>query len=150
MLLDHFIMARQLAGLFFVAGFLLLAHAHNRKNYVSRILTRGIKTEGKVVEMTRNPGSLFSKVEGEGFAPVVEYTTQSGNVLKHHSTTYRTPATYEAGQTVPIWYINYKSIREAALEDDEPGDLPKKLFAVGLVSFLVALPTVISGILGLI
>jgi len=147
MLSEYLIITPKLAGIFFVGGFLLIAHAHNRKHYIAKILKRGTKTEGKVVEVFRNPGSLFKKEEGEGFAPVVEYTTQSGSTLKHHSTTYRTPAKYEVGQVVPIWYINYKSIREACLEDDEPGDLPGKLFKAGIVLLLIALPAIISGLL---
>jgi hypothetical protein len=136
----------QIAGLSLVAGGLLLAHAHNRKNAVSNILKRGIKTDGKVIEIRRNPGSLFSSKEGEGYAPVVEYTTASGNILKHFSTTYRPICPYREGQIVPISYINYKSIREAALSDDEPGDLPRKLFIIGIVCFLFGLPALISGL----
>jgi len=147
MLSEYLIIIPKLAGIFFVGGFLLMAHAHNRKHSITKIKARGTKTEGKVVEMSRNPGSLFQKEGGEGFAPVVEYTTHSGSTLKHHSTTYRTPAKYEVGHIVPIWYINYKSIREACLEDDEPGDLPGKLFKTGIVFLLIALPAILSGLL---
>lgn len=134
----------QIAGLSFIAGCLLLAHVHNRKNYISNILKRGTKTEGKVIELREDPGSVNNG--NKGYAPVIEYTTVSGNVLKHFSTTYRRESPYTVGQTVSIWYINYKSIREAALADDEVGDLPRKLFIVGIVLLLVGVPFIIDGI----
>lgn len=135
-----------IAGFSLVLGFLLLAHSHNRKNYIKNLLKNGTKTEGRVIEIYRNPGSIFSKQSGEGFAPVVEYTTISGNILKHYSTTYRANTKYQVGQIVPLWYVNYKSIREAALEDDEPGDLPKKLFITGLIFLSVGFPKMCSSL----
>ncbi len=148
MLFEYFIIPQKLAGVFAIASFLLLAHAHNRKYHISNLLKRGIKTDGIVLEMRRNPGSLFDKIEGEGFAPVVEYTTQSGNTLKHYSNTFKTNSKYQVGQTVPIWYINYRSIREAALEDDEVGSLPKKLFMLGMTLLIITLPRIVVGLLG--
>jgi len=138
----------QIAGISAVVGFLLLAHSHNRKYFIKDILKNGFKTEGTVVEISRNPGPLFGK-EGEGFAPVVQYTNNSGNVLKHHSQTYRTPCKYELGQIIDIWFIHYKSRREAALADDQPGDLPRKLFIAGLLLLLLAAPKIVVGMFGL-
>jgi hypothetical protein len=140
----------QITGVCFVAGFLLIAHAHNRKHYISKLLKHGHKTEGKVIELYRNPGSLFSKKEGEGFAPVVEYVTQSGNTLKHYSSTYKAVSNYQVGQVVPIWYINYKSKREAALADDQVGSLPRNLFRLGALFLLLSLPRLVFGLLGLV
>ncbi len=142
------ILYTKISGIFSIVGFLLLAHSHNRKNYIKNILKNGIKTQGKVVEICRDPGPIFGK-EGEGFAPVVEYTTDSGNVLKHPSQTYQTPTKYQVGQLVDIWYVNYKSNREAALADDQPGELPKKLFITGLILLLVAAPKIIFSMLNL-
>ncbi len=50
---------------------------------------------------------------------------------------------------VDLWYVNYKSRREAALADDQPGDLPRKLFIAGLLLLLVAAPKIVVGMLGL-
>lgn len=146
-MLDSIIYSK-ISGISSIVGFLLLAHAHNRKHYIKNIFKNGMKTQGKVIEISRDPGPIFGK-EGEGFAPVVEYTTESGNVLKHHSQTYRVPTKYEVGQTVDIWYVNYKSRREAALADDEPGELPKKLFIAGLILVLIATPKIFLGTLNL-
>jgi hypothetical protein len=131
------------SGSLVLGGFLMAIGLH-RKFYFSNILKRGTRTEGKVIEVRQNPGSLFSKEVGAGFAPVVEYTNNSGNTLIHHSTTYRTPSMYKENQTVPIWYINYKSRREAALQDDEPGTWPMKLIGVGFVLFLVGVPQLLQ------
>lgn len=150
MITDFSFLPSQFSGLAIVVGFLLLAHAHNRKNYINNLLKRGIKTEGSVIEIWKNPGSLFSKKEGQGYAPVVEYTTNSGNVLKHYSHAFTDPCKYEMGQKVAVWYINYKSIREAALEDDQPGSLPKKLFVAGIILVLLGLPNLIVGLQNLL
>lgn len=139
----------ELSGIFLLAGFLLLAHGHNRKSYIKNLLTKGRKTEGKIVELRRNPGALFSKTEGEGFAPLVEYNTESGNKLRHYSMTYKLVSPYKVGQIVPIWYKNYKSIREATLEDDEVGTLPRNLFILGLTLTAMGLPKLVSGLMGL-
>lgn len=134
----------KLAGISAILGFLAIAHGYNRKNHVKNLLKNGIKTEGKVVEIYPNPGPLFGKGAAIGSAPVVEYTTQSGNILKHTSTTYREPCPYQIGQIVNIWYINYKSRREAALEDDQVGNLPKQLITAGLILMAFSLPRIIS------
>lgn len=140
----------KISGLLFVAGFLLLAHAHNRKTYIARVLKRGLKAEGKVVEIRKDPGRFFGPPPAEGFAPVVEYTTGSGNIVKHFSTTYRNPARYQIGDEVAVWYSEYKTNRESTLQDDEPGDLPRTLFFVGLTLILFALPKVIVGLFGFV
>ncbi|HMO18422.1 MAG TPA: DUF3592 domain-containing protein [Oligoflexia bacterium] len=144
---EHFInLYSSYAPLMGLIGFLMLAHAHNRKTYIQNLLRKGIKTEGRVIEIAADPGPLFSKNEGEGFAPVVEYITVSGNTLTHRSTTYRNPTKYEVGQIVPVYYINYRSRREATLEDDEPGTLPKTLFITGSIFLIIALPALISAL----
>ena len=150
MIADFLLLPPQLSGFALVAGFLLIAHAHNRKSYISYLLKRGTKTEGRVVEIRKNPGSLIGKEEGEGYAPVVEYTTISGNALKHYSTTFREPCNYEVGQKVAVWYTDYKSKREATLEDDLPGDLPMKFFIIGIILFLLGLPRLLIGLINLV
>ncbi len=142
-------MLPQWSSIFAIVGALLLAHAYNRRNYIRNILAKGEETEGRVVEVRRNPGSLFSSKEGPGEAPVVEYTTKSGNTLLHYSTTYVSPCKYRVGQPVRIWYINYKSRREAALPDDRPGDLPRNLFIAGLICLVLGAPALINGLMGL-
>lgn len=133
-----------------VLGFFLVAIGLHLQFYISNVLKRGTKTEGKVIEIRRNPGNLFSSEEGEGFAPVVEYTTTSDQTRIHYSTTYRTPTPYQENQLVPIWYIDYKSRKEAALADDEPGTFPRKLIVVGAALLLLASPSILSNFLGLI
>ncbi|HMQ61940.1 MAG TPA: DUF3592 domain-containing protein [Flavilitoribacter sp.] len=142
-------MPPQWSSILALVGALLLAHAYNRKNYIRNILAKGEETEGRVVEIRRNPGGLFSSKGGPGEAPVVAYTTVSGNTLRHYSITYVSPCKYRVGQPVRIWYINYKSRREAALPDDQPGSLPRNLFIAGLICFALGAPALISGLMGL-
>ncbi len=139
----------QYSGLFFVAGFLLVAHAHNRKNYIKNILKSGIKREGTVIQLRQNRGPLFSRHSGQGFAPVVKYSTASGKEVLHYSPTFRSPPRYAVDQKVSVYYREYRTQRESALFDDEPGTLPRKLFLVGLALLLLALPQMFHGLSGL-
>lgn len=137
------------ASVLALPGTLLLAFAYDRQHAIRKILAKGHETEGTVVEMRPNPGGLFSRKEATGEAPVVEYVTHSGNTLKHYSTTYVSPSPYQTGQKVQIWYVNYKSTREAALADDLPGSFPRNVMLVALVLCALGYPGVIIKLFGL-
>jgi len=62
-----------------LVGTYLLILSFDRAQLPERVKKRGIKTEGTVIEIRQNPGPLFSKTEGQGEAPVVEFKTSSGS-----------------------------------------------------------------------
>jgi hypothetical protein len=127
------------SGISFIIGFLMYAWAHDRSNLHRRLLEKGTKTTGRVVKLTEAPIPLFGGKRKEGFAPVVEYTTISGNTLTHISTHYEYPSPYQPGQEVSLWYRNYKSIREATLEDEKPSESLKTYKTVALILIILSL-----------
>ncbi|MEZ4942124.1 MAG: hypothetical protein R3D58_14690 [Saprospiraceae bacterium] len=129
----------QVMPVFAIIGTFLLILAYDRKNLVERVKSKGIEAEGTVVEMRQNPGSLFSAVEGEGEAPVVDFTTDWGT-HRHYSTHYMTASPYNVGQKVKLWYYFYKSRRDVALETDPIGILPPGLFRWGVLFCLLGYP----------
>lgn len=131
---------------FGIAGTFLVILAYDRKNLVERVKSKGIETEGTVVEMRRNPGSLFGAAAGEGEAPVVDFTTNWGT-HRHYSTNYMPAYPYKVGQKVRLWYSFYKSRRDVALETDVPGIMPAGLFRWGIFFCLLGYPFLLKKLL---
>lgn len=131
-------------------GFLLLAHARNRKTYIRRLLKYGRTAEGRVLELRQGPVSLFGANQGDGYAPVVEYRDHSGNVIRHCSTTYRIDCKHQVGDVVRVWYQVFSSTRDSTLADDQPGDLPRIFFMIGIFLLAIGLPAVIPKMLALL
>ncbi len=129
-----------IAPFLLIVGVVLFIYGINREGAIKKILSHGQKTIGKVIELRQDPTKSLSNQSNIGLAPVVEYSTVSGNTLQHVSTTYREPCRYTKGESVDIWYINYKSIREAALIDDVPGQTPKKIRIIGFLLLLAGTP----------
>lgn len=131
-----------LSGMAFIGTYCLIL-AYEKQHEIEKILTKGIKTTGKVVEIHQDT------LHNTGEAPVVEYTTAHG-FFRHVSTTYAMPSAYKIGQQVDIWYYHYKSIRLAALADDQPGSLPKTLLKWGIVFCALSYPGIIRNLTSLI
>lgn len=143
-----FIIPKAWSGVFFVGGALLLAHGYNRSIIRAYLLRNGRQAEGVVVGLNQDPGSVFKKEMGKGFAPVVEFTNTSGNRVRHISTTYRLISPYHVGQIVPVYYLERKTRRDSTLQDDETGHLPLRIMGVGALLLLLALPGIIQGLKG--
>jgi hypothetical protein len=136
----------QLMPLLAFIGTYLLIIAYDKSKIVERVTSKGVKTEGTVVEIRQNPGSLFSSKDGEGEAPVVDFVTYNGS-HRHYSTDYQTPTPYHVGQKVEVRYYFYKSIREVILANEGAGTLPKTLFRWGLALCLIGYPFLIKKLL---
>lgn len=134
-------LTQMLPFLAFIGTYLLII-SYDKSKIVERVTSRGIKTEGTVIEIRQNPGSLFSSKEGEGKAPVVDFTTTNGS-HRHYSTDYQTPTPYHVGQKVEVRYYFYKSIREVILANEGVGTLPKTLFRWGIAFCLIGYPFII-------
>lgn len=129
----------QLMPLAAFIGTYLIIIAYDKSKIVERISSKGIKTEGTVIEIRKNPGPLFGSEEGEGEAPVVDFITTHGS-HRHYSTHYQTPCPYKVGQKVEVSYYFYKSIREVLLPNEDAGTLPKTLFRWGIALCLIGYP----------
>lgn len=127
-------------------GTYLLIIAYDRSKIVERVTSKGMKTEGTVVEIRQDPGPLFGSGESKGSAPVVDFVFPNGS-HRYYSTHYQTPTPYYVGQKVEVRYYFYKSIREVLLANEGAGTLPKTLFRWGLVMCLLGYPFLIKKML---
>jgi len=122
--------------------------SYSKSHEIEHTINKGKVAEGKVIKMREDPEHSPADIAYQGVAPVVEFKTANG-LFQHFSTTYRKNSHYEVGQTVKIYYYHYKSRNEMALEDDEPGTLPKTLFKWGIVFCVVGYPILLSKLSGL-
>lgn len=130
-----------MSGIIALVGTYMIIIGYTRNGFFENVRLKGIKTEGIVIALNQNPGSFYGGEEGDGFAPVVEFTTINGT-HRHVSTIYKNPTPYIVGQKVNIWYYSYKSRREMALEDDAPGDMPQNLFKWGILLCGIGYPLI--------
>jgi hypothetical protein len=124
-------------------GTYLLIIAYDRSKIVERVTSKGVKTEGTVVEIRQDPGPLFGSGESKGSAPVVDFVFPNGS-HRYYSTHYQNPTPYYVGQKVEVRYYFYKSIREVLLADEDAGTLPKTLFRWGIVMCLLGYPFILK------
>lgn len=139
----YFIQAMPLVA--FIGTYLLII-AYDKSKIVERVMSKGLKAEGTVVEIRQDPGLLFGSGESKGSAPVVDFVFPNGS-HRHYSTHYQTPTPYYVGQKVEVRYYFYKSIREVLLADEDAGTLPKTLFRWGLVMCLLGYPFLLRKLL---
>jgi hypothetical protein len=132
----------QIMPLLAVIGTYLLIIAYDKSKIFERVKSKGIKTEGTMIEIRKNPGPLFGSKEGEGEAPVVDFVTNNGS-HRHYSTHYQNPCPYQVGQKVEVSYYFYKSIREVLLPHEDTRTLPKILFRWGIILCLIGYPFLI-------
>ena len=129
-------------------GTYLLILSYDKSHEIEHTIKKGKVAEGTVTELRENPdhSDLMSKLKAK--APVVDFYTTNG-WYRHYSTTYKDPSPYEIGQKVKIYHYLYKSRHEMALEDDEPGTLPKTLLKWGIIFCSIGYPILLSKLGGL-
>lgn len=135
-------------GLLSLVGIYLIILSNQKSKEIAHTIRRGNVKEGTVTEIRKNQGDVFASGDPNGYAPVVEFKTENGS-YKHYSSTYTLPCKYHVGQKVKIYYYNYKSRNEFALEDDKPGSFPGKLMKAGIVLCIIAIPLLLMKIRGL-
>ncbi|WP_428657852.1 DUF3592 domain-containing protein [Runella sp.] len=107
-------------GIFAVIGTVFGVVAYYAWDADQYIRRNGVETTGTVVSFNRNS-------KGSS-APVISYTTQSGETLTYYSSTYSSPSAYDAGEEVKLWYL--------------PNE-PQELVLAGIDSWL--LPAIFGG-----
>lgn len=143
------ILPAQIAMICATVGFIVLFLSWQQHIYYKKVRKIGIETEGTVVAMRPDPGPLFGKAEGAGEAPTVEFIDRRGDKHQYISVCYQDPSPYKVGQKVKVWYHLYRSRREYALEDDQPGRGPVTMMVVGLVLFVLGAPELLKRLSGL-
>lgn len=132
-----------------IIGTYLLILSHNKNHEIEHTIEKGLSTEGTVVEIRSDKRHSTESNVQEVYAPVVEFTTINGT-FRHYAPSFRASCKYEVGQKVKIYYFFYKSRREMALEDDEPGTLPNTLLKWGIIFCAIGYPMLLSKMAGLI
>jgi hypothetical protein len=117
--------------------FLLIAWKSGKDTLL--ILKTGIKTQGIVIENAPRALKIGERGTPTSRAPVVQFRTQSSDVITFYSSNYTTPALYEVGQTVDIWYMP-DNPQNATLDGKETWILPSVFGLFGLVLSLIGLP----------
>ncbi len=128
-----------ISALAFIGTYCLII-AYQKQYEIENVLNQGVKTAGTVIEIRERDNASNTAMA------VIEYRVNN-NIYKHYSSPVHLPGSYKTGQKVPIWYYHYKSIRQAALADDKPGALPKRLMIVGIIFCLLSYPEIIRRIL---
>ena len=136
----------QYAAIVALIGTYLIIMSHVRIHYYDKIRSKGRITEGVVTELI--PKDYHSTQASVAMAPVVEFIPDVGvSRFRYVSSTYQYPSPYQVGQKVKIYYKGFSgsknSIREVALEDDKPGNLPASLLRWGIVLCVISYPLII-------
>lgn len=120
-------------------GTYCLILAYEKQHRVERVLSKGQKTIGRVVEIRPNQSR-------DGEMVVVDFQTPNGS-HRHFSTDYIPVSPYKVGQEVEIWYKFYKSNRAAALPDELPDKRAKAMFRWGIILCISGIPFLIRKLL---
>jgi hypothetical protein len=86
-------------------GTLFSIIAYNQWQSTAKIVKNGVQTQGIVVENVHRPRRIGKTSNTTALAPVVKYFTLDGQQKSYYSQTYTTPAQYQIGQSVNIWYL---------------------------------------------
>ena len=125
--------------MFALMGCLFLTIAWRTGKNTVLILKTGTQTQGIVIENAPRKLKTGEHFKTTSRAPVVQFKTNLGKIITYYSTDYTTPAMYEVGQTVDIWYMPDDPQR-ATLNGKEIWILPGVFGAFGLVLCLIGLP----------
>lgn len=120
-----------------LAGTLFLIIAWNAWRDHSQIVLNGIKTQGIVLENVHKPIRGVQK-QTTALAPVVQFSTQDGQLKKYYSQTYTTPATYAPGEILNIWYLP-EDPNQATLNGVDAWVLPTVFGIFGSVISLIGM-----------
>ena len=137
-----------LGSIISLIGTFLLILSYDKSHEIEHTISKGRVAEGTVIKLRDDTNHVDDMSKNKGKAPVVDFHTVNG-WHRHHSTTYRYPSRYEVGQKVKIYHYLYKSRHEMALEDDEPGTLPKTLLKWGIIFCAIGYPIFFSKFGGL-
>ena len=130
--------------MFCLVGTLFLVIAWNSWRASYRIIRSGIHAQGIVVDLYSKPVRGLERRTGS-LAPVVQFYTASGEPVQYYSQMYTSPAMYQPGQTVDIWYLP-ENPQQATLDGPDAWILPVVFGIFGLAASLIGFPGLIRAI----
>ncbi len=128
-----------------LGGTLFAIIAWNSWRSTYRIIRNGIQTEGMVLENRRRPARGL-EARPTSVAPVVQFVTPDGLTVQYYSQTYTTPATFQVGERVAIWYLA-DDPKQATLDGVDAWIFPVVFGIFGTAMCLIGYPTLISALI---
>lgn len=107
----------------------------DRKNLKQRVMNKGLKTRGRVVDWIRKPDPALS----DWGMVKIEYRNANGFLFEHIVEASQGLIRLQPGDEVDIWYYHYKSIVEATLETEEVNPRYQILMKWGIVIAVLGL-----------
>jgi hypothetical protein len=92
---------------FGLIGIGMLGGAGNSYHTTSQFIDQSLKAEGLVVDLVRSRSSRsgsHKRRTSRGYAPVVEFTTESGDTIEFVSSTSSSPPRFKEGELVEVFY----------------------------------------------
>lgn len=128
-------------GMFAFAGSLFGVIAFNSWTATYRIVHQGVQTQGTVIENRHKPVKGL-ETRTTSLAPVVRFLTAGGTPVVYYSQTYTTPASFQVGETVDIWYLP-DDPQQATLNGLDAWIIPVVFGIFGAAACLIGYPALI-------
>ncbi|QHV93666.1 DUF3592 domain-containing protein [Spirosoma endbachense] len=131
-------------GLFALIGTVFAIAAYLSWQSTQRIVQTGIETKGLVIDTRYSRDKKGRTTTAQ--APVVQFVTSAGKPITYYSQTYTTPASFNVGDTVTLWYMPDNPQEDITLEGVDGWLLPGVFGLFGVVFSLIGYPTLISSV----
>ncbi|MBP6827679.1 MAG: DUF3592 domain-containing protein [Saprospiraceae bacterium] len=129
-------------GMFALAGTLFAIIAYNSWRSTYRIIRNGVQTQGLVIENRHKPRKGL-EMQTTSLAPVVQFATPDGVIRQYYSQTYTTPAAFQPGETVTLWYLPDDPL-QATMDGADAWILPVVFGIFGAALCLIGYPALIG------
>jgi hypothetical protein len=131
-------------GLFALIGTVFAIAAYMNWQSTQRIVQTGIETKGFVIDTRYSRDKQGRTTTAQ--APVVQFVTSAGKLITYYSQTYTTPASFNVGDTLTLWYMPDNPQEDITLEGVDGWLLPGVFGLFGVVFSLIGYPTLISSV----
>ena len=133
-------------GVFALVGTGLLIGAYYSYQYTQRIMKAGVEAQGVVIDTRYSRDKQGRTTSAQ--APVIQFKTADGTPVTYYSQTYTSPASFDVGETVKLWYMPEKPQEDVILEGMTRWILPAVLGFMGVIFALIGYPGLIRSLLG--
>ncbi|WP_338876293.1 DUF3592 domain-containing protein [Spirosoma sp. SC4-14] len=131
-------------GLFALVGTVFTVAAYISWKSTQRIVQTGIETQGIVIDTYYSRDKRGRTTTAQ--APIVQFRTVDGTPITYYSQTYTTPASFQVGDTVKLWYMPDKPQQDVTLEGADSWLLPAVFGGFGIIFSLIGYPSLIGSL----
>ena len=133
-------------GVFALIGTGLFVGAYYSWHSTQRIIRAGIETKGVVIDTRYGRDKQGRTTTSQ--APVIQFRTVAGEPVTYYSTLYTTPAIFNVGETMTLWYLPEKPQEEVVLEGADSWLITAVLGGMGVIFALIGYPALIRALWG--